>query len=184
MVWLMANIKGFLLLATSNRSEIAVGYATMDGDTAGGLAPIGGIDKAYLRRWLRWAETSCDIGLGPIAALSLVNDQEPTAELRPKAAGQTDEADLMPYEILNAIEASFIRDKREPESVLESLRADYPNYDAKALRTYISRFYQLWSRNQWKRQRYAPCFHLDEYSLDPTSWCRYPILSKEVSLSG
>ncbi|MBC7531902.1 MAG: NAD(+) synthase, partial [Oligoflexus sp.] len=144
MVWLLANIKGFLLLATSNRSEIAVGYATMDGDTAGGLAPIGGIDKAYLRRWLKWAETSCLVGLGPIAALRLVNDQEPTAELRPREAGQTDETDLMPYDILNSIEASFIRDKREPESVLESLRTDYPNYDSQTLKKYISRFYELW----------------------------------------
>lgn len=181
MVWLLANIKGFLLLATSNRSEIAVGYATMDGDTAGGLAPIGGINKSFLRRWLRWAQTSCSIGLGPVANLSLVNDQEPTAELRPRAAGQTDEADLMPYDILNAIEASFIRDKREPESLLDALQTDFPNYESADLKKYISRFYQLWSRNQWKRQRYAPCFHLDEYSLDPTSWCRYPILSKEVS---
>jgi len=182
MVWLLANIKGFLLLATSNRSEIAVGYATMDGDTAGGLAPIGGIDKAFLRRWLRWAQTSCSVGLGPVAALRYVNDQEPTAELRPREAGQTDEADLMPYEILNSIEASFIRDKKEPESILESLREDYPQFDTESLKKFISRFYQLWTRNQWKRQRYAPGFHLDEYSLDPASWCRYPILSKEVSL--
>ena len=64
MVWLLANLKGFLLLATSNRSEIAVGYATMDGDTAGGLAPIGGIDKFFLRRWLRWAETGLPAGAG------------------------------------------------------------------------------------------------------------------------
>ncbi len=183
MVWLLANIKGFLLLATSNRSEIAVGYATMDGDTAGGLAPIGGIDKAFLRRWLKWAESSCLIGLGPISELNSVNVQEPTAELRPREAAQTDEVDLMPYDILNSIEAGFLRDKREPESVLESLRAEYSDYDSKTLKKFISRFYQLWSRNQWKRQRYAPCFHLDDYSLDPTSWCRYPILSREISLA-
>src|SRR5690606_12748950 len=54
--WLLANTTGALLLTTSNRSEAAVGYATMDGDTAGGLAPIGGIDKAYLIDWLRWME--------------------------------------------------------------------------------------------------------------------------------
>ncbi|MBC7661527.1 MAG: NAD(+) synthase [Chitinophagaceae bacterium] len=180
MVWLLANIKGFLLLATSNRSEIAVGYATMDGDTAGGLAPIGGIDKAFLRRWLRWAETMCPVGLGALPILSLVNDQEPTAELRPQASNQTDEADLMPYDILNAIEASFIRDKMEPESILASLVSDFPKYDSTTLKKYVSRFYQLWARNQWKRQRYAACFHLDEYSLDPTSWCRYPILSKDL----
>ncbi|MEM9492038.1 MAG: nitrilase-related carbon-nitrogen hydrolase, partial [Myxococcota bacterium] len=52
-VWLLANLRRSLLLATSNRSEAAVGYTTMDGDTCGGLSPIAGIDKAFLRRWLR-----------------------------------------------------------------------------------------------------------------------------------
>ncbi|HEY1066350.1 MAG TPA: nitrilase-related carbon-nitrogen hydrolase, partial [Pirellulales bacterium] len=51
-IWMVTNIKGALLLATSNRSEAAVGYATMDGDTSGGLSPIAGIDKAFLRQWL------------------------------------------------------------------------------------------------------------------------------------
>ncbi len=182
MVWLIANLKGFLLLATSNRSEIAVGYATMDGDTAGGLAPIGGIDKHFLRSWLRWAEKDCSLGLGPIAALSLVNHQEPTAELRPAAAGQKDETDLMPYEILNAIETAFIRDRMEPESLLNSLRERFASYPEAQLREFLERFYRLWSQNQWKRERYAPCFHLDDYNLDPTSWCRFPILSAQVQI--
>jgi NAD+ synthase (glutamine-hydrolysing) len=182
MVWLMANLKGFLLLATSNRSEIAVGYATMDGDTAGGLAPIGGIDKHFLRKWLRWAEHECPLGLGRIPALKLVNEQEPTAELRPQAAGQKDELDLMPYEILNAIEAAFVRDRMEPESLLNTLRERFTAYSEKQLRDFLARFYRLWSQNQWKRERYAPCFHLDDYNLDPTSWCRYPILSVELKI--
>ena len=55
-IWMMANLENKLLLATSNRSEAAVGYATMDGDTCGGLSPIAGIDKAFLRRWLKWME--------------------------------------------------------------------------------------------------------------------------------
>ncbi|NLF30334.1 MAG: NAD+ synthetase, partial [Planctomycetes bacterium] len=45
--WMLANLNNALLLATSNRSEAAVGYATMDGDTAGGVSPIAGIDKAF-----------------------------------------------------------------------------------------------------------------------------------------
>ena len=45
-VWMIANITGALLVSTSNRSEAAVGYATMDGDTSGGIAPLAGIDKA------------------------------------------------------------------------------------------------------------------------------------------
>src|ERR1035441_6631523 len=49
-IWLLANLNNALLLSTSNRSEAAVGYATMDGDTSGGLSPIAGIDKAFLDR--------------------------------------------------------------------------------------------------------------------------------------
>ncbi len=55
-VWMLANLTNALLLCTSNRSEAAVGYATMDGDTAGSISPIAGIDKHFLRRWLRWLE--------------------------------------------------------------------------------------------------------------------------------
>lgn len=42
---------------------------------------------------------------------------------------------------------------------------------------WIERFFNLWSRNQWKRERFAPSFHLDDESLDPKTWCRFPILS-------
>jgi hypothetical protein len=68
-----------LLLSTSNRSEAAVGYATMDGDTSGGLAPIAGIDKAYLRRWLRWMESEGPAGIGPLPALACSNRRTPGA---------------------------------------------------------------------------------------------------------
>ena len=104
-----------LLLATSNRSEAAVGYATMDGDTSGGLSPIAGIDKAFLRRWLRWCETHGPDGIGPLPELAVVNEQAPTAELRPPSSKQTDEDDLMPYELLDAIERAAIRDKQSPQ---------------------------------------------------------------------
>ena len=69
MVWLLANISGSLLLSTSNRSEVALGYATMDGDTAGGLSPVGGIDKYFLRKWLHWMEKENTLGLGKISSL-------------------------------------------------------------------------------------------------------------------
>jgi NAD+ synthase (glutamine-hydrolysing) len=176
-VWMLANLEGALLLSTSNRSEAAVGYATMDGDTAGGLSPIAGIDKAYLRRWLRWLETEGPVGLGSVPALSLVNAQAPTAELRPPAQGQTDEGDLMPYEILDLIERNAIRDKRSPIEVFEVLRLEYPAVAVEQLARFVERFFRLWSANQWKRERYAPSFHLDDENLDPKTWCRFPILS-------
>lgn len=176
-VWMLANLSGALLLATSNRSEAAVGYATMDGDTCGGLAPIAGIDKAFLREWLRWMESDGPASGRPLPALRFVNEQSPTAELRPQSKGQTDESDLMPYEILDSIERSAIRDKRGPAEVLTQLQADYPQATNHELLTWVTKFFQLWSRNQWKRERFAPAFHLDDENLDPKTWCRFPILS-------
>jgi len=176
-VWLLANLDSRLLLATSNRSEAAVGYATMDGDTSGGLSPIAGIDKAYLRRWLVWLERTGPDGLHPIPALAAVNAQAPTAELRPPGAGQTDEGDLMPYELLDGIEGSAIRDRRTPIEVFQEMRARFPAIPPAQLGVYVERFFRLWCRNQWKRERYAPSFHVDDKNLDPKTWCRFPILS-------
>jgi NAD+ synthase (glutamine-hydrolysing) len=176
-VWMLANLRNALLLATSNRSEAAVGYATMDGDTCGGLSPIAGIDKAFLRRWLRWLEREGPADAHAIPALSLVNEQLPTAELRPPERGQTDEGDLMPYDVLDAIERAAIRDKLMPVEVVRRLRAAFPGVDALRLAAWVERFFRLWARNQWKRERYAPSFHLDDENLDPKTWCRFPILS-------
>jgi NAD+ synthase (glutamine-hydrolysing) len=179
-IWMLANLRGAVLITTSNRSEAAVGYATMDGDTAGGLAPLGGIDKPYLRAWLRAMETRGLDGIGPIAALSYINAQQPTAELRPRVAGaaeQTDEADLMPYDFLEAVEDLAIRDKHTPLECLQELLPRYAQYTPLQLATWIERFFKLWCKNQWKRERFAPAFHLDDRNVDPRSWCRFPIVS-------
>ncbi|MFW7379427.1 MAG: nitrilase-related carbon-nitrogen hydrolase [Oligoflexus sp.] len=177
MIWLLANLRQAILLTTSNRSEAAVGYATMDGDTAGGLSPLGGIDKTFLRAWLRWAESKCSYGLGALASLKYVNEQDPTAELRPKGSSQKDEADLMPYEILNFIEKCLVRDRMGPESILGRLIQRFPQFERSNHEAFLQRFLKLWTQNQWKRERYAPSFHLDDESLDPKTWCRFPILS-------
>jgi len=176
-VWMLANLNNALLLSTSNRSEAAVGYATMDGDTSGGLSPIAGIDKAFLRHWLRWMELTGPEGLGPIPALKSVNEQQPTAELRPPEDKQTDEDDLMPYEVLDFVELLAIRDKMMPLHILRNLEAEFPQFDEAQLGQWTIRFFRLWCRNQWKRERYAPSFHLDDENLDPKTWCRFPILS-------
>lgn len=168
-IWMLANLHNALLITTSNRSEAAVGYATMDGDTAGGLAPLGGIDKESLIKWLQWAEEAVGI-----PELSYVNSLAPTAELRPEAYDQTDESDLMPYPILEAIEEQAIGAYKSPVEVFHSLQG---MVDDVSLKRYITKFFQLWSRNQWKRERYAPSFHLDDKNLDPKTWCRFPILN-------
>ncbi len=176
--WMLANLRSAILLATSNRSEAAVGYTTMDGDTCGGLSPVGGVDKAFLRTWLKWLEQEGPEGVGAFLGLAEVNAQEPTAELRPSSAHQTDEDDLMPYTVLDVIERAAIRDRMSPQEVLDHLR-DNPleGTDVRLYLGWVQRFFQLWTRNQWKRERYAPSFHLDDENLDPKTWCRFPILS-------
>ncbi len=84
----------------------------------------------------------------------------------------------MPYEVLDAIERAAIRDKLVPIEVFYRLEVAYRGtYSRGALGMWIDRFFRLWSRNQWKRERYAPSFHLDDENLDPKTWCRFPILS-------
>ncbi len=175
--WMVANLQNALLLVTSNRSEAAVGYATMDGDTAGSLSPLGGIDKAFLRNWLRWLEVEAPVGSLPVPQLKFVNDQQPTAELRPPGDKQTDEKDLMPYEVLDAIERAAIYSRQSPLEVFQRLHVELSHINAVVLRDWVIKFFNLWCRNQWKRERYAPSFHLDDENLDPKTWCRFPILS-------
>ncbi|MBL7543820.1 MAG: NAD(+) synthase [Bdellovibrionaceae bacterium] len=175
-IWMFANIKNALLLATSNRSEAAVGYATMDGDTSGGLSPIAGVDKSFLNKWLRWMSDVGPSGSGSLLSLKCVFIKPPTAELRPTKMQQTDESDLMPYDVLNVIEKEFIRDRQRPRDIVEILKIDFPMYSVMDLAKFTIKFLKLWSRNQWKRERYAPAFHLDDESLDPKTWCRYPVL--------
>jgi NAD+ synthase (glutamine-hydrolysing) len=170
--WMLANIKNALLLATSNRSEASVGYATMDGDTSGSILPISGIDKSFVRTWLIWLEAQGFKGL------HLVNCLEPSAELRPLSEKQVDEEDLMPYPILNTIERLAFYELCSPHECLERVKEQYGSHFAKEkLEEFVRRFFRLWARNQWKRERYAPGFHVDDYSLDPKSWLRFPILS-------
>lgn len=170
-IWMLTNIKNALLIATSNRSEGDVGYTTMDGDTSGSISPIAAVDKHFLLQWLKWAETS----LG-YKELRHVNNLHPSAELRPHEYTQTDEADLMPYRVIVQIEELAIRDRKSPLEVYNILK--FSLYVSKeSLKGYIIKFYKMWSRSQWKRERFAPSFHLDDFNVDSRTWCRFPILS-------
>ncbi len=192
-VWMIANVEQKLLITTSNRSEAAVGYCTMDGDTAGSIAPLGGIDKAFLLLWLKkmgFAETLHSPGVTPKylyefpkEGLWKILNQAPTAELRP-GENQTDESDLMPYPILDYIEDRALLDRMPPRSVYLMLKgwldhnASPGNITApQKVYGYVEKFFTLWCRNQWKRERYALSFHVDDKNLDPRSWCRFPVLS-------
>lgn len=170
-VWLIANLKNALLLNTSNRSEAAVGYTTADGDMCGGLAPIAGISKEYLLEWLRGAaDYKC-------AALDDILGLKPTAELRPSDQGQEDEKDLMPYSILNYIEQLAIRDKCSPQEVYDKCVMTFVSDSTDRIKNWVNKFFKLWSRNQWKREKMPLAFHLDDRNLDPKTWCRFPVLS-------
>ena len=168
-IWMLANLENKLLLATSNRSEGDVGYATMDGDTSGSISPIAGVSKHFILQWLKYAENELDF-----EGLKYVNKLTPTAELRPSEKHQTDEEDLMPYAVLKDIEYLAILKGNSPGEVLEALT---PNYEEAELKDWIKTFFRLWTRNQWKRERYAPSFHFDDFNIDPRSWYRFPILS-------
>jgi NAD+ synthase (glutamine-hydrolysing) len=83
----------------------------------------------------------------------------------------------MPYPVLDAIERLAIRDKEAPLAAFRLLCGRFPEYTSKELAQWVERFFRLFCRNQWKRERYAPSFHLDDENLDPKTWCRFPILS-------
>jgi NAD+ synthase (glutamine-hydrolysing) len=170
-IWMLANINNALLITTSNRSEGDVGYATMDGDTSGSIAPIAGIDKYYLLQWLRWAQEHLNY-----PGLKYVNSLVPSAELRPLKNTQTDETDLMPYKVMVEIERLAIRDRYSPLEVFTML-LEQRLEEKELLKLHVIKFFKMWARNQWKRERIAPSFHIDDFNVDPRSWCRFPILS-------
>ena len=194
-IWIIANLEGKLLITTSNRSEAAVGYCTMDGDSSGGLAVLAGIDKTFVREWLKWLEKTGPEGVGPAPSLRCINEQAPTAELMPSDFHQTDEKDLMPYPILNEIEGLLVQDRNSPLEIFELLYEKYGDDTASAqastiiagklsqnermdiIAGWIAKFFRLYARNQWKRERYAVSFHLDSRNLDPRSWNRVAILN-------
>jgi NAD+ synthase (glutamine-hydrolysing) len=61
--------------------------------------------------------------------------------------------------------------------VLAFVAAEFPQYSRPQLAAWVRRFFELWSRNQWKRKRHAPSFHVDDKNLDLKTWRRFPILS-------
>lgn len=190
-IWLLANHKGYLLIATSNLSEAAVGYCTMDGDTAGGLSPIAGIGKSTILKMNR-AIMHDGIGLDgfeqrfKVPAMSYIVAQAPTAELRP-GGEQTDEKDLMPYPLLDTIRTMFAQDDMLPEEIeqalIEGMEDEYREVtvalglDKEAISRSVKRFFSLFQRNQWKRERFACSFHIEKDDSSPKGYLRLPVLS-------
>lgn len=196
--WFLANLTNTILISTSNRSEGSVGYATMDGDTSGGIAPLAGIHKPFILKFLKFISTYEDQFTKPILTAKKILEQPPTAELLPLEQNQTDETDLMPYPILHLIERLAIESLLSPEEILDTLiklkeknltqtidddlKATLNNYSIGELKAMINKFFDLWNKNQWKRERIATSFHIDTYHIDPRGWFRFPVISGKLKI--
>ena len=167
-IWFIANSNDFLLLATSNRSELSVGYSTMDGDSSGSIAPIAGIDKIFIKRFLKYLKEKNNYDV-----LDYVLKLNPSAELKPLKYNQKDEDELMPYSLLTEIEYLAVKKRLSPKEILDKING----YDRKVILEGVKKFFTNYGKSQWKRERSAPSFHFDEYSLDSSLWNRMPILS-------
>ena len=130
----------------------------------------------HIREYLKWVQEEGPEGIGPCPAMKYVNEQQPTAELRPAECKQTDEDDLMPYWLLHMIESYVVKNRYVPVEIFNAISREV-DYDRNKLIDSITKFFRLFSRNQWKRERYALSFHMDDHNLDPRTWCRTPILT-------
>ena len=189
-IWLLANRENKLLIATSNLSEASVGYCTMDGDTSGVISPIGGISKSRVLKINRYIMNEGLVILEntlyhsdklKLASMAAIVAQAPTAELRP--VEQTDEGDLMPYPLLDEIRSLTQTGNLTPKEVfIELCRSSFAeNMSRQTLLNYVRRYYRLYTRNQWKRERIAAAFHIERDSADPKPFRRFPILSSALS---
>ncbi|GAB3242937.1 NAD+ synthase [Kineococcus gypseus] len=139
----LANQEGHLALATSNKSELAVGYSTLYGDSVGGYAPLKDVPKTLVWALSRWRnEQAAARGEQPPIPESTIT-KPPSAELRP---GQTDQDSLPPYEVLDAILEDYVEGDRGRAEML----AD--GFDAEVVDAVLT----LVDRAEWKRRQFAP----------------------------
>jgi len=134
----LSNKFGSMLLSTGNKSELAVGYCTLYGDMAGGLAVISDVPKLMvyeLARWINRERTRI-----PTSTI----EKPASAELRPN---QKDEDSLPPYDVLDRILKAYIEDLKSPQDI-----ADKYGFDLKLVRDIAL----LVDRNEYKRKQAAP----------------------------
>jgi NAD+ synthase (glutamine-hydrolysing) len=136
----ISNRFGSLVLATGNKSEYAVGYATLYGDMAGGFAPIKDVPKTLVYELVGWRNAQGP-GQGPIPAR--VVTKPPSAELRPD---QKDTDSLPPYEVLDPIVEAYVEGDRSPEDIV----AEGADPDL------VERIVTMIDRAEYKRRQAAP----------------------------
>jgi len=150
----ISNKTGKMLLTTGNKSEMAVGYATLYGDMAGGFAPIKDCSKMLVYRLVTYRNS-----LGRVIPQRVV-DRPPSAELRPD---QKDSDSLPPYDVLDRILEAFI----EEDLSVDELEAR--GFD----RTTVGRVLDLVKRNEYKRRQAPPGVRVSRRAFG-RDW-RYPI---------
>ncbi len=134
----ISNKFGSMVLSTGNKSELAVGYCTLYGDMAGGLAIISDVPKLMVYELANWINRERE--LIPRSTI----EKPPSAELRPD---QKDEDSLPPYDVLDRILKAYIEDLRDPREI-----ADHYGFDLKMVRDIAL----LVDRNEYKRKQAAP----------------------------
>ena len=138
-VMAMSNAFGWLVLTTGNKSEMAVGYATLYGDMNGGFAVIKDVPKTLVYELCRYRNTTRSVAVIPQSIL----DKPPSAELRP---GQRDDDSLPPYEILDPILQGYVELDRTPAELVGE------GYDPEVVEKVVS----LVDRAEYKRRQTAP----------------------------
>jgi NAD+ synthase (glutamine-hydrolysing) len=152
----LSNKYGAIVLTTGNKSEMAVGYATLYGDMAGGFAVLKDISKTLVYRLCNYRN-----GLGRVIPERVIN-RAPSAELR---ADQTDQDSLPPYPILDAILEAYVEHDLSPEQIVAQ------GY----LAEHVSKVVRLIKINEHKRRQAAIGIRITPRGFGK-DW-RYPITS-------
>jgi NAD+ synthase (glutamine-hydrolysing) len=156
----VANKFGYILLNTSNKSELATGYGTLYGDMAGGLSVLGDVYKMQVYALARYINK-----LKEIIPRNII-DKAPSAELRPN---QRDTDSLPEYEKLDRILYQYIELRQGPKEIVEM------GYE-KAL---VDRILKLVNTNEYKRNQFCPIIRVSCKAFGIGR--RVPIVGKYVS---
>jgi NAD+ synthase/NAD+ synthase (glutamine-hydrolysing) len=154
----LSNKFGALVLSTGNKSELGVGYCTLYGDMAGGLAVIADVPKTLVYRLSRYANS-----LKPVIPKATL-EKPPSAELRP---GQKDTDSLPPYEVLDAILEDYVEQSRSAEEISRC-----HGFDLQLVRDVI----RMVERSEYKRQQAAPGIKISPKAFGYGR--RFPIAAK------
>lgn len=137
----LSNAEGHLVLATGNKTELAVGYSTIYGDAVGGYAPLKDVDKSRVWALSRWRNNhAVDAGLVPPIPENSIT-KPPSAELRP---GQVDQDSLPPYDLLDQVLDAYVEHAEGRAELLAR------GFDPEI----VDRVLSLVDRAEWKRRQY------------------------------